>query len=200
MGSMEPVNIFTDAAGGDAAKIKNGIGGFIPPHHWVYMPWPELIRDNRMNSLGTKFAHKLCTLEGFAALTSLASIPDIARNREVIIHCDNAGFVAVYRKKHSKCVYAYTIAKALHDVAEGLGVVVKVVKTKRCSGPGEEAADALSKGDWERAWDNMPLKDIDPGRVPRSLLKWITNPSPDMMLGERILSDMSKYTEVLYME
>ena len=40
------------------------------------------------------------------------------------------------------------MAKAIHDVGVGLGCKVSVLKTRRCSGPGEEAADALSKGDW----------------------------------------------------
>ena len=68
MSSLTPVSVFTDAAGGDASKIKNGIGSFAPPGDWCYMPWPQLIRENRENTDGVKFAHKLCTLEGFAAL------------------------------------------------------------------------------------------------------------------------------------
>ena len=133
-------------------------------------------------------------------MAALTTIPDLSRNREVIIHCDNAGFVAVFRKKHSRCIYAYTVAKALYDVGEGLGTVVKVAKTRRCSGAGEEAADALSKGDWARAWNNMPLRNENPGRIPRALLIWINNPTPDMDLGGKILSDMSEYTEVLYLK
>ena len=197
MGSMNPVHIYTDAAGGDAGSIRNGIGGFTPPHEWFYMPWPQLIRDNRANTDGVKFAHKMCSLEGFGALMCLATIPDLVRNREVIIHCDNAAFVAVYRKKHSKCAYAYTVAKALFDVGEGLACRIKVRKTKRCSGPGEEAADALSKGDWNRAWDNMPDKNTDPGRIPKAALKWIQNPTASASLGEEILKSMSAYTDVL---
>ena len=113
MESMTVIKVFTDASGGDASKIKNRIGGFAPKKQWVYMPWPEIIRDNRMNSLGIKFAHKPCTLEGFAALATISAMLDRVRNREVIIFCDNAGLVEVYRKKHSRCPCAYTIAKAM---------------------------------------------------------------------------------------
>ena len=197
---MDPVNIYTDAAGGDREKIRNGVGGFTPPGDWFYVPYPPLIRENRANTGGTKFAHKLCSLEGFAALCGLATIPDLARNRDVIIHCDNAAFVAVFRKRHSKCEYAYAVAKALNDLAKGLGARVKVVKTRRCSGVGEIAADALSKGNWEQAWACMPKKNEDPGRIPKTALKWIANPSPDMDLGHKILSDMSKYPKVLYLD
>ena len=48
------------------------------------------------------------------------------------------------------------MAKALNDIATGLACKLNVVKTRRCSGTGEEAADSLSKGDWEHAWNNMP--------------------------------------------
>ena len=119
---------------------------------------------------------------------------------EVVIHFDNAAFVASYRKRHSSCVYAYSVAKAIHDVSKGLGAVTKVVKTRRCSGPAEEAADALSKGDWPRAWSFMPHKDENPGRIPKSVLQWIQNPVADMSLGSKILADMSKYTKVLFLE
>ena len=60
--------------------------------------------------------------------------------------------MAVFRKHHSRCPYAYTIAKALADLGEGLACKVKVEKTKRCSGDGEIAAYALSKGEWDNPW------------------------------------------------
>ena len=107
---MCPVYVYSDAAGGDIGKIKNGIGGFIPPSDWMCMNWPSLIRENRENSLGVKFAHRLCSLEGLAALATLATVPNMARNRDMIVLCDNAAFKEV-QKKHSKCEYAYTIAK-----------------------------------------------------------------------------------------
>ena len=101
MSCMLPINVYTDAAGGAEGKLKNGVGGFCPPNDWFYMPWPRIIREGRSNSLGVKFSHKLCCLEGFGSLVGLVSIPDLARNAEVVIHCDNAGFVGVYLKKHS---------------------------------------------------------------------------------------------------
>ena len=61
-------------------------------------------------------------------------------------------------------------------------------------------ADALSKGDWDSAWPLMPRKEVDPRRVPRTILKWIQHPQPDMLLGEKILAEMDEYTEVLYMD
>ena len=74
MGSMSPVLVYSDAAGGNAAKLRNGAGSFCPPASWCYMPWPALIRENRENSLGTKFVNKMCCLEGVAALLGLVTI------------------------------------------------------------------------------------------------------------------------------
>ena len=200
MGSMSPVLVYSDAAGGNAAKLRNGAGSFCPPASWCYMPWPALIRENRENSLGTKFANKMCCLEGVAALLGLVTIPDLARNKEVIILCDNSAFVSTYKKKHSSCEYAYSVGKAIHDIITALEAVTKIVKTCRCSGPAEEAADALSKGERERAWALMPKKDKDPGRIPREILAWVQNPTPDLRLGEKIVKDMSVYTNMLYMK
>ena len=177
--------------------MKNGAGGFCPPDSWFYVPWPQLIRDNRENSSGVRFKHKLSCLEGFAALAGLTMVPNKLRNREATILCDNAGFVAIYKKKRSKCEYAYTMAKAIYDVGSYLGCKVNVEKIRRCSDPNTEAADALSKGDWQRAWANMPEKETDPQRTPRVLLRWIANPYPDLNLGRKIIEEMSQYTDVL---
>ena len=151
MESMLTRKVFTDTAGGSSSSIKNGVGGFCPPFNWFYFPWPPLIRENRGNIYGVRFAHKLSCLEGFGVLLGLVTIPDVARNRGLEIRTDNAGFVGIFKKKHSACTYSYTIAKAEYDVACGLACKVNVVKTPRVSGVGEEVADALSKGDWERA-------------------------------------------------
>ena len=90
------------------------------------MPWPPIVRENRENTLGVKFSHKLSCLEGFGALIGLVSVPDLARNNEIELMNDNAGFVHVFRKKHSSCPYTYTIAKAVHDVAVGLNCKVVI--------------------------------------------------------------------------
>ena len=125
--------VYTDAAGGAEGKMKNGIGGFSPPSNWFYVPWPARIRFNIPSSLGVRFASKLSALEGFAALVGLVSMPEVMRNSEVKLFCDNSGFVYSYQAKHSKCPYVYTIAKAIHDVGKGLACRVQVVKTPRCS-------------------------------------------------------------------
>ena len=197
MESMVPRKIFTDAAGGSNSLIKNGAGGICPPHDWFYLPWPKLIRKNTANKYDVKFAHKLSCLEGFACLLGLATVPNLARNKDVAILTDNSGFVGIFKKKHSSCPYSYTIAKAIHDVSIGLNCVVHIKKTPRVSGDWEVVADALSKGNWEQAWPLMPMKNDDPSYIPRALLRWINHPVPDMDLGKKVLAEMADYTHVL---
>ena len=55
-------------------------------------------------------------------------------------------------------------------------------------------------GDWDRAWSNMPEKEVDPRRIPVVLLRWIQNPYPDLQLGKLVLSEMSAYSDVLCIE
>ena len=50
---------------------------------------------------------------------------------------------------------------------------------------------------WPRAWSFMPKKNTNPGRIPVLILRWMTNPEPDLDLGKKIMYDMSKYTDVL---
>ena len=61
-------------------------------------------------------------------------------------------------------------------------------------------ADALSKEDWDRAWQLMPEKNIDPDFIPLTLRRWINNPVPDLELGLKVLAKMKKYTSVLYVD
>ena len=79
-------------------------------------------------------------------------------------------------------------------------VKVSVVKTKRCSGEGELAVDALSKGDWVKTRLYIPDKNIEPEFVPRVLLRWLNNPVPDLDLGQKALSEMSTFTKVLHLD
>ena len=102
-------------------------------------------------------------------------------------------------------VYTYTAlaqngVQSVHLHCTGTERSTKCTLTlHRCSGLGEIAADALSKGNWDTAWAAMPLKHDDPGRIPASLLCWINDPTPDTELGSKILSDMMKYTKVVHL-
>ena len=192
------VEIFTDAAGGGTGgEADGGMGGVtweVPSKKkmmWTQFRWPQWLLDEGRSSLGVKFAQKLSTLEGLACLTQLVVGHKELRGGFVRIWCDNMGFVAAYAKGSSTCLYVATISKALHDVARGLDIGVIVTKTPRMSGPGERAADALSKGDMARAWEDIgEVRERERRRVPKTVVEWISDPVPDPELGLRILEEI----------
>ena len=79
-----------------------------------------------------------------------------------------------WTKGSSTCLYAATISKALFDLARGLDIRVDVAKTGRMSGPGERSADALSKNDQKRAWEDIGNVGKEVKRkVPKVIEEWI---------------------------
>ena len=148
---------WTDAAGGTTEKVGRGIGGFLPPSAWVYMPWTAWLNKNSPNSEGVRFARKLSCLELVAvlALVSLCS-PKIA-NREVEVFVDNSGSVDIYKKGGSTaCLYSYTVAKAISDISRGINARICLSKVTRCSDKGSWAADALSKAEFKLFKELVP--------------------------------------------
>ena len=193
------INIYTDAAGGgENGESDGGMGGVtwgVPASErmmWTQFRWPGWLLAGEKSSLGVRFAEKLTTLEGLACLTQLAVGHKELGGAQVRLWCDNAGFVQAYAKGSSTCLYAATISKALFDLARGLDIRVDVAKTGRMTGPGERAADALSKGDFDRAWEDIGnIREERQRKVPRVIEEWIQDPVPDTELGKRILEELA---------
>ena len=92
-----------------------------------------------------------------------------------------------------RSVLTYTITKAVHDVAEGLGVHIVVRKITRCSDQLSEAADALSKCEFKRAFENMGEdREVEPMRIPRAILDWLQDPVETATLGRKILKEIKE--------
>jgi hypothetical protein len=52
-------------------------------------------------------------------------------------------------------------------------------------------ADALSKANFRAFWAaRTPGSNVDPYRVPPSILAWVANPKADDELGTRVLRDL----------
>ena len=112
----------------------------------------------------------------------------------LLSNTDNQGSVDIYRKGHStKCVYTSTVAKAIFDIAEAIGVTVSVEKIRRCSDRGSYTADQISKGNLKEMRRMMPLRDrAGPCAVPASIISWIRDPKEDMRLGQAILEELKR--------
>ena len=139
-----------------------------------------------------RFGQKLSMLEGVAVLTGLTAAAADLAGQHVTAYTDNMGFVWAMRNGKSKDLYTYTVAKAVHDVAEGLGVKLCIRKVKRCSDREADAADALSKCDFSRAFNNLTDKEKDPMGIPRVILQWLKAPAPSASLGRKILAEIQE--------
>jgi hypothetical protein len=181
---------WTDAAGGSVSHVGAGLGGLVPPYRYFYLPWPQWINAKGENGDGVVFASKLTCLELLGPLVLLVTCGDLAAGGHLRCYVDNQGAVDVYRKGHSTgCLYTSTIAKAIYEVSEAIGVVVSVEKVKRCSDRGSYTADMISKGNMTEVRKMMPLREA-PCIVPPSILSWVSDPRLDMEWSGAILKDM----------
>ena len=193
--TLDRAVLSTDAAGGSGA-LGVGMGGVVVDEpnktKWFFCPWPELIRYNRRDEDGNNFGQKLTMLEGTALLTGLTAAAGRLAGRAVTAYTDNIGFVYAWANRNSRDPLTYTVAKALHDVAEGLGISLAVRKVPRCSDKESEAADALSKCDFDRAFENIKNREEEPMRIPREILRWLKAPRETASLGREILTGISE--------
>ena len=198
------VNLYPDAAGGSGRDPHslNGAGGICwETGNWYSTVWPRSVQLGLKNKLGVEFSNKLTTLEGVAALYLLVAEPLLVRMKAVCLWTDNLGLYYAYKKKSSKCCYAYTVARAIREVARGLDVLLCVRKTPRCSSAPEECADALSKGDFGRFADHCPHRRRSMSSVSPVLSSWVAEPYPTNQLGRLLLQEIEDNgVEVLWFD
>ena len=64
----------------------------------------------------------------------------------ILVQEDNLGLVKIVEKGMSRCVWCWTIAKALVDLGNAIGTRIRLLKVGRCSEEGDVVVDLLSKG------------------------------------------------------
>ena len=195
------VDVYTDASGGTLSSPWHGVGA-VADGWWAFCPWGKAINGGKLTSKGRRLDRVMSALELLGPLLVVASGFLKFRNMEVNIWVDNAASVCIWNKGYSSsCDLSSTVAKAIHTVGASIGCRVHVTKITRCSSPMATMADALSKGAFLRFWGlvgeqnlHMPL---EMAWVPPSLVSWVLAPSDDALLGDRIVKDISRYTQVL---
>jgi hypothetical protein len=193
------IQIYSDAAGGSIDSLGNGVGMAIFPNTYAYLPHRTKINAGFPAYDGKSLANKLSVWEAVGPLLALVTVPDMLRNKQAVALVDNAGSVIWFNKGWAKkCNLGNTVIRAIHLVATALNCDFWVEKVTRCSSAGTEAADALSKCDYQRFLSHMPeAAGTMPKVVPKSLIDWMADPRPDRELGGRILEEMAKTTELL---
>ena len=190
------VDVYTDAAGGSCTSQGRGSGA-VAEGFWGFVPWSAAINTGRLAEHGRKLDRVMSALELVGPLFALVAGHELFRGKPVKFWVDNAGSVFIWRKGYSmSCPLSTTLVKAIAIVAGAIDAVVDVVKVTRCSTPGADMADALSKSDLTRFWRvadgggfHLPHRQA---AVPAELLRWLEFPREDDRLGERLLSEMKK--------
>ena len=195
------IEVYTDAAGGSMATKGLGVG-VVTNCWWSYVPWSRAINLNKTKINGRYLGRCMSALELVGPLLAISGGFSWAKNSPIKIWLDNAASVFIYMKGYSRsCPLSTTLAIAISTVAAGLGATVEITKILRCSTPLASMADALSKANFPKFWEinnriqlNLPLNQA---WIPPSLLLWINNPTADDLLGDKILTDISRHSLVL---
>ena len=192
---------YTDAAGGSLSGVGRGTG-VVSQDWWAQVPWPRKINCGVKAEDGKKLSRKLSALELVGPLICVAAGHEWCRGRPVRIWVDNMGSVRIWKKGYSSsCGLSTTLVRAIAAVAAGLGCCVTIEKITRCSETGASMADALSKGEFEKTREMARVADwplaVEPARVPGSILYWLANPVVDESLGDRVLRELARSSEVL---
>ena len=187
---VDPVWVYSDAAGvTEESQTFKGLGAVnMETGKWIMQQWPRKIIK--------EFGKQLSLLEALAALAGLLmEAKEVQRKGSVVLMVDNIGAVWASVKESSRSKLVYTVIKAILDVADGLGVRVKMVHTGRRSDVGEAIADHLSKGEVMKARMEWGLVG-NQVTVSKALNYWMTQVNVDVFLARSLLQDLSRTVEV----
>ena len=139
----------------------------------------------------------LAFLEGFTGLLAVplwAAVIQEAGGAALMI--DNMGFCYASSSGCSGDEILCTLSKALADLAEGLGVPIRVFHTARRTSLGDKVAGDLST---DKILDVMQVlpgsKDVS-CRASRVMLNWLKAPRVDMELDRVVLLELAARAEV----
>ena len=107
----------------------------------------------------------------------------------ILVREDNLGLVRIVEKGMSKCVWCWTISKALVDLGRATGTRIKLLKVRRCSEDGDIMADLLSKGQVGKAEKVLPLREKQE-KLPKALVDWLHEPVVTAGLGFKIAKEL----------
>ena len=191
------LDVHGDAAGGDTLDKLKGWGVCcLETGEWKRKAWPKFILTNK-KVRGIKYGRKLTLLEGYTSLQAAYSWAIKGQEQGgMSINCDNIGFYWAYRNGNSRDELVYTIAKALNDLADGLGIVIQVFYQRRRTDLGDQIVDHLSKGEMPQVEALWPEGVEWSGKPSKVLNNWIEQPRVMVDLGRRLLIELSEELEV----
>ncbi len=194
------IECFTDASGGTLEGPGRGVGAVIPAFGWwVYMPWTRAINSGSWVVGGKKVSRKMAALELIGPLLAVTAAAALCKGKPIKFWVDNQGSCGIWKHGYSNsCKLSNTIVKAIATIGAALGSRIDICKVRRCSNAGAAMADAISKADWGRfKAEGGSALNLEPARVPKSLLKWAVKPVVDDELGSKIVKDLAREIPIL---
>jgi hypothetical protein len=120
----------------------------------------------------------------------LMVVEEIVERGSGVLWIDNMGTVWAAVNQTSRSLVVYTVVKFILDVADGLGVKVKLCHTGRRSSVGEQVVDHLNKGKVKQAKALVELKESRKMGMSKVLGRWFNNLRPEVGLGRRCLQEV----------
>ncbi len=143
---------------------------------------------------GRQPSKKMSALELVGPLICVAAGYDICCGRPVRIWVDNVGSVAIWKKGYSSsCALSTTLVTAISRVAAALGASIYIEKITRRTGDAAILADELSKRKFDSFLRRLPADFVlpkAPAWIPPAILAWISDPTNDANLREKILENL----------
>ena len=186
------IPIYTDASGVHSPSnyLQRGAGVYLVNNTLVRVVWPGKPTWIARHGSSTNLLESLAALQGL-----ITAISQFSR-KSCTIYCDNAGTCHSFRKGSGKCLYTWTVLKAMDDVATGTMSMISIDKTRRCAGLGENVADTLAKGELS-GLERLGITNPTWSRPSRVLMDWVKKPVVTPQLGKYLLDELSRLMEIV---
>ena len=189
--------LVSDAAGRNKdSTLQVGVGGIayqdnvFHSFYFQHIPWPEsFIKGVDMNKIA--FRHKTTLLEALGITSLVVLLATTLKNQAFLVKVDNLATVFAFQKGRSKTdPYATTIVSALRFFLTQINAKMEVVHLPRISDTAAVWADHLSRFDDKGEEKFNKVKKVCATTWPTSLAKWLSQPSLDPFLGEKMYKDI----------
>jgi len=193
---LRHLHFVSDAAGvaeGETNK-GTGVGGIGMDEEGVPICCFQEFWDDNMISVmkdtkGARFGSKTSTLEMVGLIIPFLIVPELLRNKVVVMTTDNIGCVFGWENKAVKGdITASILVRALSLMSVVLKCSVHVRHEKRKSSWESCLADRMTRKKTTAEQDRKLLKSFSSPNVPSFFRDWLDNPSEDWGLPDKCLN------------
>jgi hypothetical protein len=153
--------------------------------------WPKGILQSKRDHEGKLYGQKTTTLEFLGILLPFVQIPNYVSGKYIVIKVDNTScYYGWLNKQSAGDGTASVLIRTLHLLSENLCCDIHIEHLPRVSTWEAELADRLSRQVTTTPEDKVLVTKHGVDFVPQSLLNWMSNPTEDWHLPEKILYEV----------